>query len=197
MASETEVANLAAVRIGTASRITSLNDDRVVARTLKAVWAAERQATIRDGSWNFAAARDALAVKLTGAQVLYPWTYGYELPAQCLRLIEVLDTARDAYALEGRLILCNADAPLYVRYAIDVPEMAQWDAEAAAAFALRLAWRCGRKIAGSAFDRDACWEEYRVAIAGAKSTDAAENPPISTENEDDSWISARYGNWRG
>lgn len=198
MASEVEIANLVAVRMGSPARVTSLDDDRTLARTLKAVWATERQATIRDGSWNFAAARDALAALAPDSGVvIHPWTYAYRLPAQCLRLIEVLGVARADYSREGdNLILCDAPAPLYVRYAIDVPEIAKWDAEAVAAFALRLAWRCGHKIAGSAFDAQACWAEYRAAIAAAKSTDAQENPPISTAEEDDSWISARNGAWR-
>jgi len=198
MASEVEIANLAAVRIGTASRITSLDDDRTVARALKAVWAAERQAAIRDGSWNFAAVRDALPALAAGAGVIWPYSMAYRLPGTCLRLIEVLGVARADYQLEAdKTIVCDAPAPLYVRYSIDVPEMAKWDAEAGAAFALRLAWRIGHKIAGSAFDAQACWAEYRAAIAGARSTDAMENPPISTETEDDSWILARQGRWRG
>jgi len=38
MASETEVAQLAAALIGTDVRITSIDDDKTLARTLKAVW---------------------------------------------------------------------------------------------------------------------------------------------------------------
>ena len=90
MGSIVEVANLAAVRMGTAGRIMSLDDDRTVARTLKAVWDIERRATIRDGSWNFAARRAALASVVDPAAVIYPWTYGFQIPAECLRLLEVL-----------------------------------------------------------------------------------------------------------
>jgi hypothetical protein len=200
VADQTGIANLAATRIGTASRITSLDDDRTVARALKAVWDIERQATLRDGSFNFATVTDALpaiAASDLPSGVPYPWSVAYQLPSPCLRLVAVLSvSARSDYELQGRRILCDAEAPLQVRYVADVPELALWDAEAAAAFALRLAWRCGHKIAGSAFDHDACWAEYRAAIAAAKSTDAQENPPISTEGEDDSWVSARYGAWR-
>ena len=156
MASIVSVANAAATRIGTASRITSLDDNRTVARTLKSVWDIERQAAIRDGSWNFAAKRAQLAAVVDPALVIYPWTYGYELPALALRLIEVLDQKLGPdYQLEGRVILSNQTAPLNIRYSIDKPELAEWDALAAAAFALRLAFRCGHKIAGSAFDKQA------------------------------------------
>lgn len=190
MASSVSIANAAATRIGTASRITSLDDNRTVARALKSVWDLERQAVIRDGSWNFAARREALAAITGNDQIIYPWSYAYELPALALRLIEVLDQPIGAaFQLEGRTILADQAAPLYVRYSIDVPELAEWDALAADAFALRLAWRVGHKLAGSAFDRDACWAEYRDAIGKAKSVDAIENPRI--EQEECEFINAR------
>lgn len=192
MASETDVANLAAVRIGTQARITSLDDDRAVARTLKAVWAIERRAVLRDGSYNFATTGTDLAALAGAVDVPYPWTYLFQLPADNLRLLEVQSlTARRDYEIQGGLIACNSAGPLYIRHIRDVPEMALWDAAAVEAFAIRLAWRCGPKIAGSSFDQNSCWQDYRLAIAGAKRVDAIENPPI--EAEDGSWIEARFG----
>ncbi len=184
------IANMAAARIGTETRISSPDDDRFVARTLKTAWDIERQAAIRDGAWNFATRRAALAAVSDPGLILYPWEYGFEMPADSLRLIEVLDQARESYALEGNLVLANILGPLYVRYLVDVPEPAEWDASFTHAFSLRLAWRCGRRIAGSAFDQDMVWAEYRRALADAKRVDARENPPI--EQEDSSWIAARY-----
>ena len=43
------IANMAAARIGTETRISSPDDDRFVARTIKAAWDIQRQAAIRDG----------------------------------------------------------------------------------------------------------------------------------------------------
>lgn len=199
MASQVEIANLAAIRIGTASRITSLDDNRTVARTLKAVWGAERRACLRDGSFNFATrTRDLAALDpatLEGGAVPLPWSAAFELPSDALRLLELLDSgSRASFELQGRQILCDAAAPLTVRICIDVPELGQWDAAAAGAFALRLAWRCGHKIAGSAFDAQACWAEYRQAIGASKAVDAKEAPPIAHEESD--WIVSRQtGRW--
>lgn len=190
MADYVTIANMAAARIGTETRISSPDDDRFVARTIKAAWDIERQAAIRDGSWNFAVKREALSAVSDPGLVLYPWEYGFELPAGCLRLLEVLDCHRDAHAMEGRLVLANTLGPLYVRYLEDVEEPALWDAAFAHAFALRLAWRCGRRIAGSAFDQDMVWAEYRKALADAKRVDATENPGML--QQDSSWIAARY-----
>lgn len=197
MAGEVAIANLAAVRMGTASRITSLDDDRTVPRTLKAVWDAQRQAVIRDGSWNFATRGLTLAEEVLEDGVPYPWDHAFRLPAEALRLLEVQNFAsRDQFEVQGKLILCDSAGPLYVRVLVDVTNMADWDATAADAFALRLAWRCGHKIAGSGFDRNACWQEYRDAISSAKRVDAKEMAPIPTE-EPDSWDWARRGGWKG
>lgn len=183
------IANMAATRIGT-ERISSPDDDRFVARTIKAAWNIERQAAIRDGAWNFAMRRADLASVEDPGLVIYPWEYGFQLPDGCLRLIEVLDQARDDYAIEGQLILANVSGPLYIRYLVDVEEPALWDASFTHSFSLRLAWRCGRRIAGSSFDQDMVWAEYRRSLADAKRVDARENP--GPGQEDSSWITARY-----
>lgn len=195
MAGETEVANMAAVLIGTESRLLTLDDDTFLGRTLKAAWAIQRQATLRDGSWNFAARRKGLAAEVLADGVPYPWQSSFPLPAESLRLIEVLGASRADYQLEGKSILINQAGPLYVRYAIDVPEMAAWDASAAEAFACRLAWKCGNRIAGSGFDANGLWAQYRQALARAKTVDAMENPPIPQDEGE--WIEARTGYGRG
>ncbi|WP_397604972.1 hypothetical protein [Sphingorhabdus sp.] len=183
------IANLAAGRIGTETRISSPDDNRFVARTIKAAWDIQRQAAIRDGAWNFATRRKDLAAEADG-ETIYPWEYAFPLPEGCLRLIEVLDTSRDDYQLEGKVILANTLGPLYIRYLVDVPEPALWDAGFAESFALRLAWRCGRRIAGSAFDQDQCGIEYKDSLKAAKRVDARENPPI--DQEESSWVQSRY-----
>jgi len=191
-----EVAQLAAVRMGSEVKITSLDDDRPTARALKAVWDIERRATIRDGSFNFSARRGPLAqVAVADTALIWPYLAAYELPADALRLIELLNSdARANFQLEGRQVLCNATAPLYARWSIDVPEPAEWDDQFAEAFACRLAWKCGRRVVGSEFDTQNAEREYWIAIGKAKGVDAKENPPIDTEESD--WILARFGGGR-
>ena len=198
--SDVEIANLAAVKIGAEARITSLDDDRKVARELKAVWAIERRATLRAGSFNFSTRRAELASAVLGpADSIAPWAYAYPQPSLCQRLLSVLDSssgyerADAGYQLEGgpdgTRILSNDAGPLLVKYIIDVPEPARWDDAFAEAFACRLAWRCGKRVAGSSFDVEAAWRDFRVALGDANRVDARENPPI--EQSDDSWIDAR------
>jgi hypothetical protein len=192
MASETDIANLAAVKIGSETRITSLDDNRPLARTLSAVWDIERRATLRDGSFNFSARRGALAqIDIADKTTIYPYSAAFELPTDALRLIEVLNPeVRDSYQLEGRQILADTTGPLYARWIIDVEEPASWDDAFAEAFACRLAWRCGKKVIGGNFDSNGAWQEYQAAIGAAKGVDAKENPPIEQEESD--WVLARF-----
>jgi hypothetical protein len=188
VASKIQVYKAAATAVGSSTQITSPEDDRPVARAITAVWEIQRQAAIRDGSWNFAIKRARLPA-LNSAPT-HGYDYAYQLPAACLRLIEVSGQAREDYQLEGREILCDARGPLDIRYLRDVTEPAEWDSEFADAFAQRIAWRIGRKLAGSTFDKDGAWREYQALIAAAKSTDAIENPPIEQEESD--WVKARH-----
>lgn len=190
MSSRVEIFNLAATEIGTSARVTDPDEETVLARAVRGVWDTQRRAALREGSFNCAAARAELAA-LVGS-VPYPFTMAYQLPADCLRLIEVLDEdARDAYQLEGRTILCDAAAPLHIRYVRDLTEAAEFDEAFADSFAKRIAATIGRKIAGSTFDQDDAWRKYRTSLAAAKRVDALENPPIEQEESD--WITARLG----
>jgi hypothetical protein len=192
MASATDIANKALVRIGGESRILSLDDNRMAARTIKAAWDMARQATLRDGYWNFAIRRRDLAA--SPDIVSYPFSHGFRLPADCLKLVEVLSAAvRDDYQLEGGAILASTPGPLWIRYLVDVTEPAQWDAAFAEALAARLAFQCGNRIAGSAYDQDMGWREYRKLLTDAKMADAQENPPL--EQEESEWITARLGGY--
>lgn len=188
MPSYVQVANLAAASIGTDSRITDPNENRTFARAVAAVWDMQRRAALRDGAWNFAMARKALPALAEAPS--FGFERAFELPSDCLRLIEVYGLSRADYQLEGRTILADAGAPLEIRYLRDVTEPAEWDDGFAESFALRLAWRLGRKIAGSAYDRTAGWREYRDSLGSAKTTDALENPPI--EQEESEWVTSRF-----
>lgn len=195
MASYTEIANLAATEIGTEARITDPNEDKVLARAVKAVWDSQRQAAIREGSWNFAAKRAELAALAGSALegvVSYPYAYAFQLPSDSLRLVEVLnDEVRRDYQIEGDRILCDHGGPVFIRYLRDVTEPGEFDAAFADALAKRIAWTIGHKIAGSTFDSAAAERKYWAAIGPAKRVDAQENPPI--EQEESSWIEARWG----
>jgi len=192
VATEIEVANAAAVHMGAPGRLTSLNDDRPVARALASIWTLARRTAIRDGTWNFARRRGPLAqLADVPAPEIYPYTVAFREPAESVRLLEIMGVGRDAYALEGGRILCSAGAPLYARWLVDVPEPADWDDSFATAFARCLAWQAGPKVYGGDFDVTSAERAYRLALTRAKGTSAKENPTIG--QDESSWITARLG----
>lgn len=189
MSSFVQIANAVAILIGTEARITDPADNRTLARTVREVWDINRRAALRDGSWNFAAR--TLDLPALAGTVPGDWSAMFQLPADAVRLLEVLtDGARDDYKLEGRVILTRAAGPLAVRVVVDVTEPALWDELFADAFAARMAWKIGKRIAGSGYSADAGERAYRAAVTSAKSTDAREEPPIEQEESD--WITARW-----
>lgn len=186
------IGNMAAQRIGTEARISSPDDDRFVARTIRAVWDIQRQAAIRDGAWNFAMRRFEIAAEYDPDHVIYPWSAFFPLPTGTLRLIEIFDLCDGSYEYENGGILANVAGPVRGRCMVDVVEPALWDAGFTESFAKRIAATCGRRIAGSAFDAELCWQEYRTSLSGAKRVDARENPGGIAQAES-SWITARFG----
>lgn len=188
--------NLAGAAIGATTRITDPSDNRTLARNIRAVWNVQRQAAIREGSWNFATRREQLGESVTAPE--HGYDHQFPLPANCLRLIEVHDLiAYSDYQLESGLILTNVSGPLNIRYLADITEPASWDALFAEAFALRIAWAIGTRIAGSGFDKAKVWQNYQGCLSAARRIDAMENPPIDREESD--WISARHASssWMG
>lgn len=189
MPSYVSIANSAAITIGTAARLTAPDEDTVLGRAVASIWDIEREAALRDGAWNFAIKRESLAA-LSGAPK-HGYARKFQLPPDCLKLIEVYDTPRDYWQLEGRQIHSNAGAPMNVRYLADITEPSEFDALFAKAFALRIACAIGNRIAGSSFKEELNWQKYQDALKEARMSDALENPPI--EQAESPWIEARYG----
>lgn len=190
MADYVSIVNLAASKLGEDDQLRSPEDDTHLGRTVAAVWDQVRQDVIRDHIWNFAVRRKGLAAEALDA-VPYPWLSSFPLPADCLRLVEVLScSSRRQYQLEGGSILCNQAGPLYVRYLIDVPEPAKWDASFTGAFAAYLAFQIADRITGDLSRKDAAWADYQAKLVRAKRIDAMENPPVPFEATE--WETARY-----
>lgn len=186
------IANLAASALGEDDQLRSPDDDTHLSRSVRAVWDLERRAAIRDHSWNFAMARAALP-RVADASDLYPFGFAYRIPADAVRLVEVMGLRRDAYELQGDLILSDAAAPLRIRYLRDMAEPAQWDDMFAKAFAMRVAWQIADRITGDPNRVQLAERKYRDALSEAKRVDARENPPVA--NEATGWERAR--GWGG
>lgn len=176
------IANLAASMVGEGDQMRSPDDDTHIGRTVRAVFTAMRRAAIRDHSWNFAMRRKGLAAQVLSDGVPFPWAYSCPMPAESLRLIEVLNASgKGDYQYEGGAILTSIAPPIYVRYLIDVEEPALWDELFVQAFAARLAYQIGPRLAGSSYDKTSGWRLYQQQLSAAKGRDALENPPVAPE----------------
>jgi hypothetical protein len=104
MASTVDICNGALNQLG-ATTILSLTEDSKNARLCNARYTQVRDALFRTHPWNCLQVRLELAASTTTPA--WGFAYAYTLPANCLRLLRVLDYDSN-YKVEGRKILSNA-----------------------------------------------------------------------------------------
>lgn len=192
MTTQTEIANRALQKIG-AKRIAAFGESTSKeGREVSAAWDRLRQSELRRYNWNFAITRAALAASTS--EPAWGFDQCYELPAGCLRLIEVEgltagDYQRESLADGTQIIACDATAPLNVRYVQDVENVALWDASFCEAFAAKLAAELALTIPDSPSRKQLGDAGYADAINDARRADAIENPP--DDRPEDTWNAAR------
>lgn len=198
MSSQVEIANRALTKLG-AARIISFGDDNKQSRSVQSMFPIVRDAELRAHIWSFAVKRVSLAALTSTPD--WGYSFQYELPSDCLRLIQVNDSFqgpdmsnyRNAstaeYMLEGNKILTDYVAPLKIRYIARTVDITQWDATFIEAFACRLAAEMAEDLTQSNQKKDAAWQEYRQALSVAIRSGAVEQQP--QDMPDDSWMLSR------
>lgn len=198
MASQVEIANRALTKLG-AARIISFGDDNKQARSVNSMFNVVRDAELRAHLWSFTIKRDALAA--LSSTPSWGFEFEYQLPADCLRIIEINDIypgpnmddyrnkSTQAYVIEGRKILTNDAAPLKIRYSSRVEDTSQWDATFVEAFACRLAAEMCEDLTQSNTKKELLLNDYGMAIRMAIRANAIELPP--KDLPDDSWAMSR------
>lgn len=159
-----------------------------------------RDAELRRRRWKFSITRANLpalnTVPLNGV-----YSAQFQLPANCLRVLEVGDYWPGAdtsdyrnrsvseWTIEGEVILTNIAAPLSLRYIQQITNPGLYDSAFAEALAARLAWETCEQITQSGEKRKLAIQEYKQAIQEATQANALETPPEF--KADDSWMMAR------
>jgi hypothetical protein len=191
------IANLSLSKIGEDDQIVDPDQDSHAARSVAAVWNAVRRAVLREGKWNFAITRAELTAQnlamIPTPPSPYPYANRFPVPADFIRLVEVLgpSTTVENYRYERKAVLADTEGPVYIRYVADVEETGEWDDLFVAAFSARLAFQIADRITGDRGRKADCWAEYRVAIKKASGVDAKEDP--NEQAQDSSWVTARFG----
>lgn len=175
---ETQLANLALGHLGEA-KIMDLQEDTPAARRVSTSFGLVRDSLLRSHHWNFAIKRASLS--RLAADPLSGFTYQYQLPTDCLRVLEVNgrtggnDAA--AYSLEARAVLTD-DTTVIIRYVARITDTEQWDSQFCDAFGYRLASHLAPAITGSESQRDALFRVAEgIAMGAAKGSDSRESRP--------------------
>lgn len=198
MPSQVDIANRALTKLGEA-RIMSLSDDVEAARAVSSLWDIVRDNELRARTWNFSVKRTSLAA--LNSTPSFGFEYEFQLPSDCLRVLMIgeyypgpsLTDYRNSpeaeWQIEGRKILTDYAAPLYIRYVASITDTGSWDAMFVEAFASKLAVELAERLTQSSTKRDFAWREYETALRMAVRADAIENPPEPLA--DDAWILSR------
>jgi len=120
MASTVDICNGALNQLG-ATTILSLTEDSKNARLCNSRYTQVRDGLFRTHPWNCLQKRVELAADTTAPA--WGFSYAYTLPADCLRLLRILDYDSN-YKVEGRKILSNTETMkiLYISRVTDPNE---------------------------------------------------------------------------
>jgi hypothetical protein len=122
MASTVDICNGALNQLG-ATTILSLTEDSKNARLCNSRYTQVRDGVFRSHPWNCLQKRVELAADTTAPA--WGFSFAYDLPADCLRLLRILDYDSN-YKVEGRTILSN-NSTMKILYISRVTDPNQYD----------------------------------------------------------------------
>jgi hypothetical protein len=184
MASETGIANRALQRLG-ATRITALDDASTKnGRACNVAYEPLRDALLRMHPWSFAITRAALAADSAAPVGDDAPAYQYTWPTDALRILLPKDHTLD-WIIEGRKILTDWDAPLYIRYIAKITDPNTMDPLFREALSALMAAELCDEITQSNPKKDRLKDDFDRVIAEARRTNAIEKPAVGSP--DGSW----------
>lgn len=199
MASTTDIANSALMRLGQDHVLDIADATKTNARTLNAQYPIARDLLMRSFRWSFAMKRDSLPEDADPPA--WGFSHRYLLPTDYLHIDLVgevyaggdMSDYRDAdlsdFSIEGRYLLTNEGAPLKVRYIARIIEPGMYDPHFVEALSIKLALDCCEKVTGSTAKKESLRSDLKDAIRAAVRACAVEKPPQPLP--DDSWMIAR------
>lgn len=171
MASNVEIGNSALHLLGEDS-INAFTDDSVPAKLMNAEFGNTRDALLREHPWKFAIKRVQLGQLATGP--LYGFTYAYQLPGDCLRVLDAdIDEDDKPWKIEGRTLTTDATA-VKIRYLAQVTDPAQFDGSFMGCLAARLAMELAVPITNSLGLFDRMTDLYQRRLQDARNHNAIE-----------------------
>lgn len=173
--------------------ITDLSDGSKQARLCDRNYPAMRDAVLRAHPWNCAITRTSLPALSTAPS--FGWTYCYQLPADCLRLLPLTEDGEFGgpsipHIVEGRKVLTDEPAPLKIRYIQRLTDSTVFDDLLVDAIASRLAWQIAYNLTGSRSMASDARQVYMDKISEAKRIDGLEGTIEPQEQSE--WLDSRH-----
>ena len=178
MPTKTDIANKALARINVPS-VLSIDGDDDQAEEANRAWDMVRNEVLREGIWNFARKRAALA-RLTETPA-FEFSYYYALPADFISLVElneigVSEGGSEKFEIElasnNALALASDSETVKVTYVAEVEDTSVYDPLFIEALSIRLAAELSSTLTGSRSQYQDLLREYELAISRAKLADA-------------------------
>lgn len=198
--SEVAICNMALAEIGRGAQITSLDEASQAARACKLRYPYARDACLRAYDWNFAARRVELAANATAPA--FEYARAFDLPADCLLVRSVYEGEAYKWVVEGRQILTDMAAPLYIKYTKLVTTPTEFDPLFVETLAARIAADIAVHLSESVSRAQTLWQVYQAKLIEARRRDAQEGQPESFPQG--GWLDARnatgfmpYRDWDG
>jgi len=151
-------------------------EDNASGRELTAVYDYLLRELLTEHPWNFATKR--VALELLDETPAYEYTYVYELPEDCLRVLETEDDTE--YQVENNKLLSD-EATLNIRYIAFETDPEKYTHNFVSVFALRLAIEMAYPLTGNPALKTALEKDYKVKFERAKSIDGQEGTPRRIE----------------
>lgn len=179
-----DICNQALLLLGEVA-MTALDEDSKAARLCSQFYNPCRNATLRAFPWRCATTRATLSTP----DATPPWGYEYafNLPSDCLRLLE-LDDPLINYRIEGSQLLTNEDS-INIKYIKLVTDATLYDSLLVEALSALLAARLAYPLANSATLSQQMMQIYQGVLTSARGTDYVEQG--EDEEPGCSWLDVR------
>lgn len=187
--SSTEIVNSALIKLG-AERIISLDDASTRARIMKEQYPKRRDALLLSHPWNFSISYVELAVvDPTPSDLEWDYTYVFQLPDDCLRVIKTNLLYTDEWEeIEGNRIACDV-SELKIKYIKRVETVEYFSDRFCETLAYDLAADTALAITGSSEKAEAAKKEYKEYLRESRSFDAQVGSIKRVESND--WLDSR------
>jgi len=189
MANRVSICNLGLTILG-ADRITAMEENSENARRLTAIYDYCVDDVLRAHPWNFAIQRQALA-QLTTTPA-FGYDYEYQLPGNCLRVIEVSDGTNliEDYKIEGRKLLTD-ETTVKIKFIVNVTDPNQYTSQFIMVLSARLAAELAYAISNNKANAELVMEIYKERLQNAKEVDAQESDSVNVLGTDEWTITNR------